>query len=115
MIGRLAPGILVAAIIALASQFVSEHYGAPAMLLALLFGIALNFLSSEPRSAAGIAFASRTLLRIGVALLDVVSRVPPQAATKTIMAARDEYLRGLGGELEYAEEQRRPARRKRRV
>lgn len=65
----LLPGILVAAIVAMASRFVSEHYGAPAMLLALLFGIALNFLSDDPRSGPGIAFSARTLLRLGVALL----------------------------------------------
>ena len=67
----LAPGILVAFMIALASQFVSEHYGAPAMLLALLFGISLNFLAVETRCGPGVAFASRTLLRLGVALLGV--------------------------------------------
>lgn len=65
----LLPGLLIAAIIALASQFVAEHYGAPAMLLALLFGISLNFLGSEPRSRPGIDFGSRTILRLGVALL----------------------------------------------
>ena len=63
------PGVLVAAIIALASQFVAEHYNAPAMLLALLFGIALNFLSIDGRCSLGIAFCSRSLLRLGVALL----------------------------------------------
>jgi uncharacterized integral membrane protein (TIGR00698 family) len=66
---RLVPGLLVAGIIALASQFVSEHYGAPAMLLALLFGIALNFLSEVDRVGPGIAFAAREVLRLGVALL----------------------------------------------
>ncbi|MFD1343830.1 YeiH family protein [Litorisediminicola beolgyonensis] len=66
---RLFPGLLVALLVALASRFVSEHYGAPAMLLALLFGIALNFLAAEPKVGPGIAFASRTLLRFGVALL----------------------------------------------
>ncbi|SIS67659.1 conserved hypothetical integral membrane protein [Roseivivax lentus] len=65
------PGLLVAAIIALASQFVAEHYGAPAMLLALLFGVALNFLGSEARSRPGIDFGSRTVLRLGVVLLGV--------------------------------------------
>jgi uncharacterized integral membrane protein (TIGR00698 family) len=65
----LAPGLLVAVIIAFASRFVSEHYGAPAMLLALLFGIALNFLSDDARCGPGIAFAARTVLRAGVALL----------------------------------------------
>jgi len=39
------------------------------MLLALLFGIALHFVSEEERPLAGIDFASRTVLRIGVALL----------------------------------------------
>lgn len=64
-----APGVLVAIMIALASKFVSEHYGAPAMLLALLFGISLNFLSADPRCGPGIALSARTLLRLGVALL----------------------------------------------
>lgn len=67
----LLPGISVAAMIALASQFVADHYGAPTMLLALLFGISLNFLGAEPRSGPGIAFGSRQLLRLGVALLGV--------------------------------------------
>ncbi len=65
----LLPGVLVALIIAMASKFVSEHYGAPSMLLALLFGISLNFLADDPRCGAGIAFSSKTLLRLGVALL----------------------------------------------
>lgn len=65
----LLPGILVAVVIALASQFVADHYGAPTMLLALLFGIALNFLGADPRSRPGIDFGSRQLLRLGVALL----------------------------------------------
>jgi len=63
------PGLTVALVIALASKFVSEHYGAPAMLLALLFGIALNFLAQDARCGPGIAFGARTLLRTGVALL----------------------------------------------
>ncbi len=63
------PGVAVALIIALAASFVSEHYGAPAMLLALLFGIALNFLAQDARCGPGIAAGARTLLRAGVALL----------------------------------------------
>ncbi|MEM7238255.1 MAG: putative sulfate exporter family transporter, partial [Pseudomonadota bacterium] len=63
------PGLLIAALIALAAQFISEHYGAPAMLMALLFGIALNFLSKEDHTRDGIAFASSGILRFGVALL----------------------------------------------
>jgi uncharacterized integral membrane protein (TIGR00698 family) len=63
------PGFLVAALIALAGQFIADQYGAPSMLMALLFGIALNFLSDEGRCAAGIGFSARTILRFGVALL----------------------------------------------
>lgn len=63
------PGFLICATVALAAQFLSEHYGAPAMLMALLLGIAFHFLAEEGRSVAGIGFTSRTVLRIGVALL----------------------------------------------
>lgn len=63
------PGFLISGLIALAAQFISEHYGAPAMLMALLFGIALNFLSEGGPCSAGIAFSARTVLRFGVALL----------------------------------------------
>ncbi|MEM9097526.1 MAG: putative sulfate exporter family transporter [Pseudomonadota bacterium] len=62
-------GLLIAVLIALAAKFISEHYGAPAMLMALLFGIALNFLSKEGPAKEGIAFASSFVLRAGVALL----------------------------------------------
>lgn len=65
----LLPGVTVAVVVALASQFISDHYGAPAMLLALLFGISMNFLADHPDCGAGIAFGSKTLLRLGVALL----------------------------------------------
>lgn len=63
------PGAMLAFLIALAARFVSDHYGAPAMLMALLFGIALNFLSKEVNCQAGIAFSAKTVLRVGVALL----------------------------------------------
>jgi uncharacterized integral membrane protein (TIGR00698 family) len=63
------PGVMIAVLVALAARFVAEHYGAPAMLMALLFGIALNFLSEETPAAAGIGFTARTVLRLGVAIL----------------------------------------------
>ena len=62
-------GIALATTIALASSFLAEHYGAPAMLFALLIGMAFNFMNDGPRAADGITFSSRTLLRCGVALL----------------------------------------------
>ena len=63
------PGLSVTVLIALASAFLSEHYGAPAMLLAILIGLALHFLAEDPKTAAGLDFGSRTVLRLGIALL----------------------------------------------
>ncbi|WP_246107352.1 YeiH family protein [Puniceibacterium confluentis] len=62
-------GIALSVTIALASSFLAEHYGAPAMLFALLIGMAFNFMNDMPQTAQGISFCSRTLLRLGVALL----------------------------------------------
>ncbi len=66
---RLVPGLLVALIVALAATFVSEHYGGPKFLYALLMGMALHFLSEDARCGPGIEFAARQLVRLGVALL----------------------------------------------
>ena len=63
------PGVLACGVVAAASTFLSQHYGAPVMLFALLLGMAMNFLSADGACALGIAFTARTLLRVGVALL----------------------------------------------
>jgi uncharacterized integral membrane protein (TIGR00698 family) len=65
----LAPGLLVAGLVAIAAQFLADHHGSPAMLMALLLGISLNFLSEEGRCVQGVHFASRAALRFGIALL----------------------------------------------
>lgn len=62
---------VVAATIGLASTWLATRYGAPVMLFALLLGMAFHFLHEDGRCLAGIEFASRTVLRIGVALLGV--------------------------------------------
>ena len=62
-------GLVLAVTIALAAAFLGEHYGAPVMLFALLLGMAFNFLAANEAAAPGIEFASRTLLRVGVAML----------------------------------------------
>lgn len=60
------------AIIAVSAQFIAEHYGAPAMLMALLLGLAMHpFGDSTGRAADGVKFSASTLLRIAVALLGV--------------------------------------------
>lgn len=63
------PGLLACAVVAAASAFLAEHYGAPVLLFALLLGMAMNFLAGEGPCAAGIEFTARQVLRIGVALL----------------------------------------------
>jgi uncharacterized integral membrane protein (TIGR00698 family) len=65
----LAPGLVIAGLVALAASWLAEHYASPVMLFALLLGIAVNFLSQDPRCQPGLEFASREILRIGVALL----------------------------------------------
>ena len=66
---RLAPGLGIAVLVALAASWLAEHYTAPVMLFALLLGMAVNFLSQEARCRPGIDFVTRTVLRTGVALL----------------------------------------------
>jgi len=63
------PGVVVAAMTAITAQWLAEHYATPAMLLALLLGIALSFLGEEGKTVAGIGFSARTLLRLGIAFL----------------------------------------------
>ena len=63
------PGILASVIVAIAAVFLNEHYGAPAMLFALLLGLSLKFLSEDGPCLPGILTSSTTILRIGVALL----------------------------------------------
>jgi len=47
-VGSLLPGVAIAFTIGLAASFLSEHYGAPAMLFALLLGLAMGFLYEDP-------------------------------------------------------------------
>jgi uncharacterized membrane protein YadS len=63
------PGLLVTALVAMAAAFLGSHYKGSVLLFALLLGLALHFISEDPRCKAGIQFASSTLLRLGVALL----------------------------------------------
>ncbi len=66
---QLFPGVLACAVVAAAATFLSQHYGAPVMLFALMLGMAMNFLSSEGPCRPGIDFTARQVLRWGVALL----------------------------------------------
>ncbi len=77
---ELAPGFAVSAMVAAAASFLSEHYGAPVMLFALLLGMALNFLSADGQCKPGIEYTARTVLRLGVALLGLRLTLAQMAA-----------------------------------
>ena len=54
----------------MAAQFVAEHSGAPAMMMALLFGMVVSFLhESDPKIRAGVQFSAKTILKLGIVLL----------------------------------------------
>lgn len=62
-------GVLLVCIIGAAATYLSEHYGAPAMLFSLLIGMAFHFIADDGRLANGVEFSAKTLLRFGVGLL----------------------------------------------
>ena len=68
-LGAIGPGLLASALIAAAAGAVASLSGGPVMLFALILGIAMNFLGKREGFDAGIAFASKFILRLGVALL----------------------------------------------
>jgi uncharacterized integral membrane protein (TIGR00698 family) len=63
------PGVMASVVVAAAATFLSQHYGAPVMLFALILGMAMNFLSGDGACKSGIEFTARQVLRWGVALL----------------------------------------------
>ena len=63
------PGLALAGIASLAAAYLSEHYGAPIMLMGLLIGLAFNFANADARLHPGLGFASKTLLRWGIVLV----------------------------------------------
>jgi len=63
------PGLFLALTVAAAATFAAGATGGPVMFFALLIGIALNAASGDERLRAGLSFASRPVLQLGVALL----------------------------------------------
>lgn len=96
------PGLSLCAVVALAATFVSEHYGGPQLLYALLIGLALNFLATDTRIRPGLDLCSRTLLRAGVALLGLritahqVVALGWQTALLALLALASTLAVGLG-------------------
>jgi uncharacterized integral membrane protein (TIGR00698 family) len=85
-------GVLVSLIIAVAATFLSEHYGGPVMLFALLLGMAFYFLSQEGPCVEGIEFASKSILRVAVGLLGAqitiseIMKLGPTPVTMVVVA-----------------------------
>ncbi len=63
------PGTALCVVLALAGSFLAEHYGAPALVLVLLLGFGFANQAADTRLQPGVAFCSRQVLRIGIALL----------------------------------------------
>jgi uncharacterized integral membrane protein (TIGR00698 family) len=95
------PGILVCLVIALSTGFLSENYGGPQLLYALLIGLSLHFLYSNESVKAGIDFSSKTILRIGVALLGIritftdISEIGLSAAAIVVFSVVTTVLLGV--------------------
>ena len=96
------PGVLVSLIIAVAATFLSEHYGGPVMLFALLLGMAFYFLSQEGACVAGIQFASTRVLRVAVGLLGAqisIGEIMKLGSTPVLMVIGSVSLTILFGAL----------------
>ncbi|OWS70842.1 YeiH family protein [Polynucleobacter campilacus] len=65
------PGLMVCLIIAMSTSFLSENYGGPQLLYALLLGLSLHFLYLNDAVKPGIDFCAKTILRLGVAFLGI--------------------------------------------
>lgn len=63
------PGLAAVTIAATAATWFSEHYGMPVILAGLLLGLALNFISTQPKVHAGLDLCGTTGLRWGIVLL----------------------------------------------
>lgn len=67
---RHAPGIVLACVLGLVAMVVNQTFPiVPAVLAALVLGIALSLFVDRPALTPGIEFSARDLLRVGVALL----------------------------------------------
>lgn len=77
---RVAPGLMLAVVIAAAARFAGEHADGPPTVYALALGVSLGALASETRCRPGLAFASRQLVRAGIVLLGLTFGIREIAA-----------------------------------
>lgn len=97
------PGLALCGVAAAAAAWLSDHYGFPIILLGLLVGLSLNFVSQDARTHAGLDFAARTCLRWGIVVLGLqvtfaqigALGVAPFVALIAVMVVT--FLAGLAG------------------
>ena len=97
------PGLAASMAGAITAAWLADHYKFPIILLGLLVGLSLNFLSGDARTHKGLDFASRTCLRWGIVVLGMQVTfvqiqqlgVAPLASLLVVMAAT--LLAGLVG------------------
>ena len=65
------PGLMVCLLIAMSTSFLSENYGGPQLLYALLIGLSLHFLYLNETVKPGIDFCAKKVLSFGVTLLGI--------------------------------------------
>ncbi len=63
------PGLAICAVASAAAAWLSDHYGFPIILLGLLVGLSLNFVTRDAATHPGLDLASRNCLRAGIVLL----------------------------------------------
>jgi uncharacterized integral membrane protein (TIGR00698 family) len=62
---------MICVAVAIATSFLSQNYGGPQLLYALLIGLSLHFLYVKELMKPGIDFCAKNMLRLGVAFLGV--------------------------------------------
>lgn len=65
------PGISFCLLLVLGSSYISDHYGTSKILGALLLGMAFQNISQYQEFSPGLDFCTKTVLRVGVAILGV--------------------------------------------
>ncbi|MDE1917044.1 MAG: putative sulfate exporter family transporter [Sphingomonadales bacterium] len=66
---QLLPGVAISAIVSAAAAWFSDHYGMPIILMGLILGLAMQFVSTDPHTGKGLEFVGRSCLRWGIILL----------------------------------------------
>ncbi|MEE2730844.1 MAG: putative sulfate exporter family transporter [Pseudomonadota bacterium] len=67
----LMPGLLISLTIVFAAHYLSSQHGSPLILTTVLMGMAFNNLSAHSEFRPGLEYCTRSLLRVGVALLGI--------------------------------------------